>query len=102
MASPDVYPRRREVPYRVLDTETLVVDVQGGMLYPLNAVATRIWQLCDGTRSIDAIGRALLDEFEVDEATIRADGDRFIAELQTARLLTLEPAPRPTAAPEGG
>jgi hypothetical protein len=102
MASPDAYPCRREVPWRVLDTETLVVDVKGGMLYPLNAVATRIWQLCDGTRSVEAIGRALIDEFEAGEATVRADVDRFIGELEAAGLLTLEPGPRATAAPEGG
>ena len=86
----DVHPCRRDVPWRVLDTETLVVDVQGGQLYPLNAVATRIWQLCDGTRSIEAITRALVDEFDADEATVRADVERFVGELQAAGLITLE------------
>jgi hypothetical protein len=86
----EVFPCRRDVPWRVLDTETLVVDVQGGLLYPLNAVATRIWELCDGTRSMAAITRALVDEFDADETTIRADVERFVGELQAAGLITLE------------
>jgi hypothetical protein len=93
MPSPDRYPRRRPVPWRTLDTEALVVDVRGGTLYPLNSVAARIWELCDGARSIDEIVRTLAGEFDADEALIRRDAERFIDDLSTARLVDIAAGP---------
>ena len=84
---PDFRPRRREVPWRALDTEALVVDVDSGRLYPLNSVATRIWTLCDGARSLDDIARAVVEEFDADEATIRQDVAQFVAQLRAAGLV---------------
>lgn len=89
MASPEIYPCRRPVPWRVLDTEALVVDVKTGLLYPLNSVATRIWQLADGERPLEDIVTALAEEFDAEEATIREDARRFIDELARAGLISL-------------
>jgi len=90
---PDRYPRRRQVPWRTLDTEALVVDVSGGTLYPLNSVAARIWELCDGARSFEDIVHALAHEFDAEDAVIRRDAERFIDELTAARLVEIATAP---------
>ena len=90
---PDRYPRRRRVPWRTLDTEALVVDVSGGTLYPLNSVAARIWELCDGARSFEDIVHALAREFDAEDAVIRRDAERFIDELTAARLVEIATAP---------
>lgn len=101
MASPEQYPCRKSAPWRVLDTEALVVDVRGGLIYPLNRVATRIWQLCDGAHTIDAIVRALVDEFDADEATIRSDAMTFLDELARAGLIVIRDTPPATASRRG-
>ena len=93
MASSERYPRRAAVPWRRLDTEALVVDVAAGTLYPLNAVAARIWELCDGARSIDDILVILTEEFDATAEVIRHDAERFIDDLVAARLVDLAPAP---------
>lgn len=98
MESHKIYPRRRQVPWRPLDTEALVVDVKTGLLYPLNGVGARIWQLCDGERSLDDIVVALATEFDADEATIREDARRFVDELAEANLITIDTTPRPPSA----
>ena len=85
-----VVPRRKQVPWRVLDTEALVVNVKTGMLYPLNSVGTRIWELCDGERTLPEIVAALAAEFEADERIIREDAERFIVELAEASLVSLD------------
>ena len=90
---PDRYPRRRQVPWRTLDTEALVVDVSGGTLYPLNSVAARIWELCDGARSVEDIVHALAHEFDAEDAVIRRDAERFIDELTAARLVEIATGP---------
>jgi hypothetical protein len=86
----DAFPLRRSVPWRTLDTEALVVDVKGGLLYPLNSVAARIWDLCDGARSVDEIVDWLAAEFEAPEPTIRADAIEFIERLADAKLISIE------------
>jgi coenzyme PQQ synthesis protein D (PqqD) len=86
----DAFPVRRSVPWRTLDTEALVVDVKGGLLYPLNSVGARIWDLCDGARSLDEIVGLLTAEFEAPEPTIRADAIEFIERLADAKLVSIE------------
>ncbi len=60
------------------------------MLYPLNTVGARIWELCDGARSVDEIVVALAAEFDAPEATIRADAREFIVRLADAKLISIE------------
>ena len=86
----DAFPVRKSVPWRALDTEALVVDVKGGLLYPLNSVGARIWDLCDGARSVDEIVGLLAAEFEAPEPTIRADAVDFIERLADAKLVSIE------------
>jgi hypothetical protein len=95
MPSPDRYPKRRHVPWRALDTEALVVDVGGGRLYPLNSVAARIWELCDGGRSVDEIVHVLAREFDADADVIRRDAERFIEDLTAASLVDIATRPSP-------
>lgn len=90
MDSAKVVPRRKQVPWRVLDAEALVVNVKTGMLYPLNSVGTRIWELCDGERTLAEIVAALAAEFDADEQTIGEDAERFIVELAEAGLASLD------------
>ena len=93
MPSSDRYPRRAAVPWRRLDSEALVVDVAAGTLYPLNAVAARIWELCDGARSVDDILGILAREFDATADLIRHDAEHFIDDLVAARLVEIVPAP---------
>jgi len=86
----EAFPVRKSVPWRVLDTEALVVDVKGGLLYPLNTVGARIWELCDGARSADEIVVVLATEFDAPEPTIRADAREFIDRLADAKLISIE------------
>jgi hypothetical protein len=90
MDSAETFPVRKPVPWRTLDTEALLVDVKGGLLYPLNSVAARIWELCDGARSVEEIVGVLAIEFEAPEATIRADAVEFIERLADVKLVSIE------------
>jgi len=86
----EAFPVRRSMPWRTLDTEALVVDVKSGLLYPLNSVGARIWELCDGARNVDEIVSVVAGEFAAPEATIRADTVDFIERLADAKLVSIE------------
>ena len=89
-ASPESRPLRRKIPWRRLEEEAVVLDVKKGVLYPLNAVGARVWDLCDGDRSADAIAETIVAEFDADPDAIRRDVRAFIADLAQAGLVTLE------------
>jgi pyrroloquinoline quinone biosynthesis protein D len=86
-------PKRNErVAARIVDGKALIVVIDGRELHVLNAVGTRVWELCDG-RSVDAIVATVTEEFEVDAATALHDVQEFIADLYRVGALESEHAP---------
>jgi hypothetical protein len=82
-------PQQNEsVAYRVLDESAVLVSPLDSSLYWLNPVASRIWELADGTRNTEAIAEALCEEFEVDPATALRDTEGMVAEFVEKNLLT--------------
>src|SRR2546430_2546589 len=63
-----------------------------GAEHDLNEVASRIWELCDGQRTICQIAALVEREYEVDGATALADAEELVADLARRRLLVLEPS----------
>ena len=49
-----------------MDDEVLVYDPVVDRTHRLNVSASRIWELCDGTRSLEEIARVLTEQFEVE------------------------------------
>jgi pyrroloquinoline quinone biosynthesis protein D len=66
---------------------TLVVPGDSPVSRELNEVATRIWVLCDGRRTVQDIAALIVEEFEVDEATARHDTAEFVREMLQDGLL---------------
>ena len=81
-------PKRADVPWRNIDGNVIVVRPKEGITYPLNNVATRIWLLSDGTRSVNEIIKTLAEEFEGDAGVIQEEAIQFLKELETASLVT--------------
>jgi hypothetical protein len=83
-------PRRRE---RVLarpgpDTETVILlDPDTGQYYTLDDVGSRVWELCDGGRSVEEIAAVITSEYEAPAKTIAADVQELLAELAGEKLV---------------
>jgi hypothetical protein len=45
---------------RIIDGKAVVITIDENQVHVLNAVGTRVWELCDG-RPLDAIGAACVD-----------------------------------------
>ena len=85
-----VPPKRKDAIVRQLDRECLVLDTKTNKAHCLNQTASRIWELCDGERSVADIVHALSDGSEppVDETVIWMG----LKQLRKARLLSREPS----------
>ena len=83
-------PRQNEsVAFRVIDDAAVLVSPHDSQLYWLNPVATRVWELADGSRSVETIAEALCDEFEVDLSTARRDIGNMISAFAEKNLLSV-------------
>jgi len=71
-----------------LDDEVLVYDPVVDRTHRLNVSATRIWELCDGTRSPEDIARVLTEQFEVEFETALQDARAVLEQLKEEQLLT--------------
>jgi hypothetical protein len=78
--------RSARIAARVIDGQALIVVIDQRKLHTLNAVGTRVWELCDG-RSVDAIADAITAEFAVDHETALLDVQRFVEELRALGAL---------------
>jgi coenzyme PQQ biosynthesis protein PqqD len=65
----------------------VLLDVKTGEYYALDPVAGRIWQLCDGTRSVRQIAEVVSDEYDAAGQSIEDDVVGFVSELVGESLL---------------
>lgn len=69
-----------------VDGQLVALDVNQGVCYGLNRVATRIWNLIQTPTTADKIVDVLTQEFDVDRATCLAETLYLLTDLQAAGL----------------
>jgi len=82
--------RTHGVPWRIIEGSAFVVDPEESIMYPLNSVSTRIWELLGTEITAKEIINTICREFEVDEATARQETLAFIKDLLDAGLASAE------------
>lgn len=82
-----------DTPARTIDGEALVITPEDSKLHTLNDTATYIWDRADGTRTLEAIAAEMVDEFEVDLATLRADAVAFVEDAVRRGLILTSESP---------
>jgi len=85
---------RRVVPaestiFQDLATESIMLDLQSENYFSLDDVGTRMWQLLSEHPETETVVARLLEEYDVDEATLRQDLAVLIGQLTGAGLLTV-------------
>lgn len=72
---------------RVFSGEAVIITPAENMVRMLNEVGSRVWELADGTRTVEEIAQALTEEFAVDLAEARASATAFVDELAAKGLV---------------
>ena len=62
-----------DVVFSELEGESVVLNIQSGIYYTLNEVATRAWALLQEHGEVGAAHQALTREYDVPEEQLRAD-----------------------------
>lgn len=65
----------------------ILLDPRSGEYFSLDDVAGRVWELCDGSRTVGQIVDVIASEYDAPLEQIRADVLELLLELRTAELL---------------
>jgi hypothetical protein len=89
--------RSESVVARVVAGETLIVPVRAKVgdlasIYSFNGTGTLIWRLLESPRTVSELTTAVVDEYEVDQATAMRDVTDFVREMKSVGLVEV-PAP---------
>ena len=84
----DSIPKRNdEAVWREVDDELFICSPNGETMHTLRDVAADIWRACDGQNSVGDIVQLLVEAYEVDPETLRADLAACLADLSNRDLL---------------
>ena len=79
-----------QVMSRLVDDETVLLDLKSGMYFGLDGVGKRIWESVSEGNSLGATVAIIASEYEVDEARAKADVIEFATELVERGLLEVQ------------
>lgn len=88
----EVYKKNSDFVYRRIAGETLLVPIRKAIrdlqsIYSFNETACSLWEKIDGQRTIAEILEVMEEEFEVDNASLRADTQELIEKLKAIGAL---------------
>lgn len=78
---------------RELDGEAVLLDLDSGMYYGLNAVATVVWNrvVAAGEVDVDGLVAEVVGTFTVDPDVARRDVEELVEALRASRLAHVRP-----------
>ena len=90
----DTYLRRKEQVIAQESSGALVLfNMDDGQYYSLNEIGNRIWELCDGSRSVGQVVSILCEEYDSPAEIVNRDALELLEELVLADMLMEGPQP---------
>ena len=82
---------------RLLERESVLLNLETEQYFGLDETGTRMWQLVTGSPNIDAAYRELLTEFDVEPELLRSNLMELLSRLVDSGLLQVLPTDVATA-----
>lgn len=79
--------KNKEIIWRIVDDEAVLLDPQQGKYYGLNPVGCSFWEKVDGVKSTAEIINLLLQEYRVERDVLAKDIEELICALESKSLL---------------
>lgn len=90
MVSLHSYPARSDdLVWRMIDGEVVILTTDGNEIHTLNRVGSVIWELSDGTKSLEEIASLICERFDVSSEEAHADVLEFAEELSLRKILQI-------------
>lgn len=82
-----VYKQAEQVEWRKFENESLLLNVDTGVYFRINEVASLIWENLDGQRTAEEIIQVIVKHFDVSETVALQDYQKFIKQLLENNLI---------------
>ncbi len=70
------------------DDESILYDSIKGLIHILNPTGAAIWDLCDGSHTVEDIAECICKNFESDNIeAVRKDVEEYLAQLKEMELI---------------
>ena len=92
ISSNQIY-RAKDIPWRIIEGEAIVVEVDKGEIIHLNETAAEIWNVLDGKKTVSDIIKHICRAFEVGEAEAERDSLEFLGQLIDMGIVECVEAP---------
>lgn len=73
--------RKPGIPWKRLEAEAVILDLESGDYFELDELGCRIWEALDGEQTLAAHAESIAREYEVEPELVRSDLMAFVAEL---------------------
>ena len=73
--------------FRPLETGGVILNVESGDYYELNATGRFLWEQIQSGSDVDAMASALADQYGIERASARADVATFMEDLRKRHLV---------------
>ena len=81
---------------RRVSDQTIFMSLDDERCYALQGPSGRLWELLESGSTFGASVATMVEEYEIDEATLTSDMTRLVANLVEKRLVTISAADAPT------
>ncbi|MCB0131444.1 MAG: PqqD family protein [Caldilineaceae bacterium] len=81
-----------DVLFREMEDEAVILNLETEAYFGLDEIGTHMWGVLAASPTLDDAFALLLETYDVDAATLRADLDAFVTELVNAGLVSLSVA----------
>jgi Coenzyme PQQ synthesis protein D (PqqD) len=71
-----------------VEHQAVLLDIESGEYFALNDVGKRVWDLCDGTRTVAQVADVICSEYDVPANTALDDSVALLENLAGAGLVT--------------
>ncbi len=84
-----------QVASRIIDGAAVIIMADSGLVNVFNSVGTRVWELINGTRTIQEIADIVVAEYDVPAAAALEDVMSFLDQLRQVQAIALYDHPMP-------
>jgi len=79
--------RTAQVIAQKASNDWLLLNMEDGNYFSLNEIGGRIWELCDGNRSVSQLAAALAAEYDTSTEVLEKDILELLEHLQNGKLI---------------
>jgi coenzyme PQQ biosynthesis protein PqqD len=79
--------RTAQVIAQKASNDWLLLNMEDGNYFSLNEIGGRIWELCDGNRSVSQLAAALAAEYDTSTEVLEKDILELLERLQNGKLI---------------